>query len=387
MSCRLAIVLLCTVLGACVTPGETRPRPGPRSASLTEVERLVVTGRHRDAITASREALPDAEAPRERAELHLLRARAHMGLDQDTSALSQLALAHAALPRDERDGALARRVLTTWGDLEARLGRAASATRRYERALEAGAPSTREADALRYRLFVVLRETDPAAAARWKGEVRVPSSTTLAKVEAALTRRAPTPAPDPVAPPPAPRPSSILADVQPRSAWRARPTRTNADPMTPITTATVHHSVGLPEGTGRAAMADYVRELQRQHQEDNGWADLGYHFVIDPAGGVWQGRPLGLQGAHAGRDAASGRNHNVGNVGICLLGHFGRHAVPATQRTTLVRMLDALRRQYPGLRVKTHRELASTECPGRTLQSVVDHYRDGGSSLATLSRQ
>lgn len=382
------LVLLSCLLGACVSPGGPPTPREVRAASLTEVERLVMTGRHADALELSRKALLDVDSARDRAELHLLRARAHLGLDQDTSALSQLALAHAALPRSERDDELGRRILTVWGDLEVRMGRTASATRRYEEALAAGDVSPREADDLRYRLYVALRTTDPTRAEHWKRQVRLPSSTALAKVEAALTRRAPpTRVPPPVVAPAAPVPTSVLADVRPRSTWNAQPSRSNSDPMGTITTATVHHSVGWPDSLSRTVIADYVRELQRQHQEDNGWADIGYHFLVDPVGGVWEGRPLSIQGAHAGRNKSTGQNYNVGNVGICLLGDFRSSAVPAAQRTTLVRMLDALKRQHPGLRVKTHQEFVSTECPGGTLQSVVDLYRDGGASVATLALQ
>lgn len=44
-----------------------------------------------------------------------------------------------------------------------------------------------------------------------------------------------------------------------------------------------------------------------------GWADVGYHGVIEYDGGFFQGRPDNTLGAHVA-------GHNDGNLGICLVG-------------------------------------------------------------------
>ncbi len=57
-----------------------------------------------------------------------------------------------------------------------------------------------------------------------------------------------------------------------------------------------------------------MREIQRWHLE-RGWATVGYHFVLSPSGRVFLGRPVDRLGAHV-------LGHNVGTVGIALMGNF-----------------------------------------------------------------
>ena len=53
-------------------------------------------------------------------------------------------------------------------------------------------------------------------------------------------------------------------------------------------------------------------EIKRWHVEDNGWRDIGYHFVIELDGSIHKGRAVGTSGAHI-----VGENHNIG---ICYVG-------------------------------------------------------------------
>ena len=49
--------------------------------------------------------------------------------------------------------------------------------------------------------------------------------------------------------------------------------------------------------------------------QQRGFADIGYNYVIDEVGQVYEGRDLGARGAHTG-------GHNTGTIGIVLLGSF-----------------------------------------------------------------
>jgi tetratricopeptide (TPR) repeat protein len=162
------------------------------------------------------------------------------------------------------------------------------------------------------------------------------------------------------------------ATIASRSEWGARPTRANHDPMSPIFRITIHHSAETSFATGKASAAREIQRIQRLHQDDRHWADIGYHFVIDRGGRVWEGRPLDLQGAHAG-------NHdlNRGNVGVVLLGNFNDQAVSPDQEHSL-RMLVAYLMERYDVRADhlfTHGELKNTECPGTDLQQLVDRLR------------
>ena len=54
-------------------------------------------------------------------------------------------------------------------------------------------------------------------------------------------------------------------------------------------------------------------EIKKWHVDDNGWDDIGYHYIIKRGGLVEVGRPEGFQGAHA--PAANSKS-----IGICLVG-------------------------------------------------------------------
>ena len=123
----------------------------------------------------------------------------------------------------------------------------------------------------------------------------------------------------------------------------------------------------------RGAVADEIRLIQRTHQNDRQWADIGYHFVIDHGGHVWEGRPLEIQGAHAGNFEL-----NRGNVGIVLLGNFDEQELDDGQERALRTLLLYLMERYridPSA-IHTHRELKTTACPGHHLQHAVDELRD-----------
>lgn len=75
--------------------------------------------------------------------------------------------------------------------------------------------------------------------------------------------------------------------------------------MTTYKYITVHCSAGPQSQT--------IEDIRRYHIKNNGWSDIGYHFVIDTNGVVHAGRDLSKYGAHV-------RGHNKENIGICLIG-------------------------------------------------------------------
>jgi hypothetical protein len=76
----------------------------------------------------------------------------------------------------------------------------------------------------------------------------------------------------------------------------------------------LHHAAGfsaedIDEGK------EQLRAIQDLHQFVRGWSDIGYHFVIDKAGNIYQGRPETVIGAHV-------LGNNTGNIGVCVLGCY-----------------------------------------------------------------
>lgn len=139
---------------------------------------------------------------------------------------------------------------------------------------------------------------------------------------------------------------------------------------------TIHHSAKDSKEMGAPTsgnVADHIRDIQRFHMRSRSWGDIGYHFLIDPTGRIWQGRLLDWQGAHA-----QGSN-NVANIGICLIGDFNHERPDPRALESLERLVDALseRHKIARERVYGHRRFAATECPGDSLMAWVSRYAAG----------
>ncbi|MFA9479123.1 peptidoglycan recognition family protein [Phycisphaerales bacterium AB-hyl4] len=160
-----------------------------------------------------------------------------------------------------------------------------------------------------------------------------------------------------------------------RSRWAsAGPVTSRVNPMNGVSRITVHH-----EGwtsfwdNGEASTAERIERIRNVHVRDRGWGDIGYHYIIDRSGRIWQGRAIGYQGAHVG-----GANEN--NLGIMLLGNFDQQSPTDVQLDRLVSSLRSLMRTHnvANHRVYTHQELSPSACPGRNLQPRMVSLRRGG---------
>ncbi|MYD08764.1 MAG: hypothetical protein F4X02_01855 [Chloroflexi bacterium] len=118
-------------------------------------------------------------------------------------------------------------------------------------------------------------------------------------------------------------------------------------------TLIVHHSA-VYKGDGRATLL----EIQRLHREDRGWADVGYHYMLDVDGAIYAGRDLRARGAHtAGR--------NTGSAGVCLLGDFQFRAPPPAQWGALIALGRWLVAELALTHIAAHSQFnESTVCPG-----------------------
>jgi hypothetical protein len=193
-------------------------------------------------------------------------------------------------------------------------------------------------------------------------------------VVATNTQNYPTPPMQTPAPLPPIVPYTGTVPVLPRSSWTrmgvARPQ--NIVAMSPISRITIHHDGMTPFfAQDQGSAANRIEMIRRSHTERRAadgkqWADIGYHYIIDPAGRVWEGRDTRYQGAHV-------EFKNEGNLGIMCLGNYNDQQPTPAMRATLDRFVaDQMRRYRVNInRVYTHQELKSTECPGRSLQSYM----------------
>jgi len=159
-----------------------------------------------------------------------------------------------------------------------------------------------------------------------------------------------------------------------RSKWTVeKPIMSRINPMGSINRITIHHEgAGVVEFVDEANTARHLALLRKQHIT-RGWADIGYHYVIDRAGRVWEARPIVYQGAHV-------KDHNEHNIGVMLLGNFNAQSPSDAQLRSLRSTVMTLRRRHGVAvdRIFTHRELMPTVCPGRRLQAKVVAMRRAG---------
>lgn len=176
--------------------------------------------------------------------------------------------------------------------------------------------------------------------------------------------------------------AAIPPFVIPRSKWTSSGTKDwLADPMGSVNRITVHHDAIMPVPSG--TYSDSLRRMQliRKGHLNNGWADIGYHFAIDPSGRVWQARPLSYQGAHV-------KDHNPGNLGIVVFGNYEQIQPSGASMRSLDQTLAYAMRRFsiPISRVYTHRELRPTACPGQNLQARMNATRSGRGRLSQMIR-
>ena len=161
--------------------------------------------------------------------------------------------------------------------------------------------------------------------------------------------------------------------------------------------AYVHHTVSLNTYT-KAESPAVVRGIQRYHQSSNGWSDVGYNFLVDRFGQVFEGRAGGIDRAVIGAQAQGWNSVSTGiasvgthtsteitpeafNAIASLLGwKLSIHGVPV-QGTVTVRSAGGASNRYPSgqmvkfQRVSGHRDGCSTSCPGDALYAQLPALR------------
>ncbi|NNM75075.1 N-acetylmuramoyl-L-alanine amidase [Enterovirga sp. DB1703] len=113
----------------------------------------------------------------------------------------------------------------------------------------------------------------------------------------------------------------------------------------------VVHCTASPDGTDLT-----VKQIDAMHRAQ-GWAQIGYHYVIRLDGTVEPGRPESVVGAHVA-------GHNTGSIGISYVGGLERKTLkpkdtrtPA-QKAAIERLLADLVSRYPITRILGHRDFS-----------------------------
>lgn len=116
-----------------------------------------------------------------------------------------------------------------------------------------------------------------------------------------------------------------------------------------------------------------VKWIQYFHQNGRGWMDIGYHFLVDRAGNIYQGRPETVLGAHVG-------GANTGNIGVCLLGCYHppedncSQTMTEESREALIQLYGWISDTYgqdPGVLLGHRDYFGTTACPGNNVWNEI----------------
>jgi hypothetical protein len=191
-------------------------------------------------------------------------------------------------------------------------------------------------------------------------------------------------------------------EVISRYAWGADESmRKGPVEFAPISKLVVHHTV-TPNDDPDPAQT--VRAVYAYHTRHNKWNDIGYNFLVDQQGRVYEGRfarPYGPGEDRTGEDEAGRgvvgahvKGLNPGTVGVALLGDYsGGYAPPGPALDAVVSVLawkagrhgidphgaspftatDGSRRTFPN--ISGHRDVGQTGCPGGQLYERLPEIR------------
>jgi len=172
-----------------------------------------------------------------------------------------------------------------------------------------------------------------------------------------------------------------------RAQWGANESLTRGTGVSSGVRALFVHHTDTTNGYTRAQAAAQVRAVHAFHTRIRGWNDVGYNFLVDRFGTIYEGRRGSLtdavRGAHAG-------GFNTDTLGISMLGSFtsgrppaatvravrdlvvwksGQYFIDPRTSTVLTSLGGGTARYKAGVRVRVntlsgHRDVGQTECPG-----------------------
>ncbi|GAA2603756.1 N-acetylmuramoyl-L-alanine amidase [Paractinoplanes durhamensis] len=174
-----------------------------------------------------------------------------------------------------------------------------------------------------------------------------------------------------------------------RAGWHANETIVRAAPTYtgPIQAFFVHHTA-TGNGYSCADSAAIVRGIQAYQVRTKGWDDIGYNFLVDKCGRIFEGRGGGVNRSVLG---AHTMGFNSNSSAIAVIGTFDRTGVSATVQTAIATVaaykLGAAGNPPDGKvvltsgggpryaagaramlwRISGHRDAGRTACPGDSL--------------------
>ena len=197
------------------------------------------------------------------------------------------------------------------------------------------------------------------------------------------------------------RPVKVTASqpsIVPRASWGAASVPPRARPaFGQVTMAFVHHTEGV-NSYSASESASVVLAIARYHRDGRGWNDIGYNFLVDRFGRVFEGRAGGVTMPVIGAQAGG---WNSVSTGVAVMGSFtgvaapkaaveavgallgwklALHGVPTSGTVQIISAGGSENRWPAGRkvtfqRISGHRDGCSTDCPGNLLYAQLPAIR------------
>jgi uncharacterized protein with LGFP repeats len=171
-----------------------------------------------------------------------------------------------------------------------------------------------------------------------------------------------------------------------------------------VQVAFVHHTVSANDYAPTDSPG-IVLAMAKYHRDANGWNDLGYNFVVDKYGQIFEGRAGGIDQAVIGAQAQGYNSHSTGVANIGTFTDIGQteaalvamarliawklplHGAPVTGQIVLTSGGGDLNRYKSGTpvtlqRISGHRDGDATECPGAALYAQLPELRRRTEAIA-----
>ncbi|VEI16134.1 N-acetylmuramoyl-L-alanine amidase [Actinomyces viscosus] len=212
--------------------------------------------------------------------------------------------------------------------------------------------------------------------------------------------------------------NGLPVPVTTRGEWGANPSYMSWDPdYASAGHVVVHHTAGT-NSYSAGQSASIVRGIYYYHAVTLDWGDIGYNFLIDKYGTVFEGRS-GSTTAPAGRMSvgAHARGVNTGTMGLSMMGDYSSVSPSDTQLSSVGKMAGWFLKRagvtdangWAGLHVWTteryqagstismprilgHRDVGYTTCPGNvgysklgTIRTIAQQQINGASAWKSES--